>query len=323
MKKALIIIFIFNSYVVFAQNESGKDSTAFLDSIMNEIDEILDEMIAPKSFFTATIGAGTGFFNFKNYTSEGFSTQRKLMLSPSAGYLHKSGFGISATGYAVAEERLNFYQAAFTPSYDFIRRGKFSTGIAFTKYFTKEDLSFYTTPICNEISAYFTYRNFFVQPAVSLAYGWGSRTDYEEHKVDVFLLRRFRDRNVIIIENEESVRDLSLLVSLRHDFNFRSVFRSGDMFSITPVIAASGATQNFGFNTSFLSNSKRLNNFLPGNQYIKEKTNFDSQSASFVLRADYSLNRFFFQSQFLLDYYLHIADKRLNNAFAVIAGVNF
>ena len=227
--------------------------------------------------------------------------ERKLMLSPSAGYMHKTGFGVSATGYAVAEQKLNFYQAALTPSYDFIRRGKFSTGIAFTKYFTKEDLSFYTTPICNEISAYFTYRNFFVQPAVSLAYGWGSRTDYEEHKVEVFLLRRFRDRNVIIIENEESCSrsvaacipaarlQLQKRVPLWRPVLYyagRSYF--GRLPKTSDSIRRSQATL------------KRLNNFLPGNQYIKEKTSFDSQSASFVLRADYSLNRFFFQSQFLL-----------------------
>ena len=45
MKKVLLIIFLFNSYAVFAQNESGKDSIAFLDSIMSEVDDILDEKL--------------------------------------------------------------------------------------------------------------------------------------------------------------------------------------------------------------------------------------------------------------------------------------
>ena len=48
MKKIVLIIFLFNSYAVFAQNESGKDSTAFLDSIFNEMDQILDELIPKK-----------------------------------------------------------------------------------------------------------------------------------------------------------------------------------------------------------------------------------------------------------------------------------
>lgn len=323
MKKALLIIFLFNSYAVLAQNESGKDSTAFLDSILNEMDEILDDMIGKKSFVMASVGAGTGYFNFKNFQAENFSTQRKLMLSPTVGFFHRSGLGLSTTAYAVSEEKLNFYQAALTPSYDYIRPGTFSAGFAFTRYFTKKNLPFYATPICNEIAGYFTYKKFFLKPAVSVAYGWGSRTEYEEHKIEVFMLRRLRNPQVITIRNEESVRDLSLLVSLRHDFGLHDMLYGGDMLTITPAIAVSAGTQNFGLNTSFNSNSKRLNNFLPGNQYIKDQSGFDTQSASAVMRVDYSFNRFFIQSQFLLDYYLHGADDRLNNAFALIAGVVF
>jgi hypothetical protein len=287
------------------------------------MDDILDEMIAPKTFFTASIGAGTGFFNFENYSSESFSRERKLMLVPSLGFYHKSGLGISAAGYSVSEQKLNFYQASITPSYDYIRRGRWSAGVSFTKYITKDELPFYTTPVCNEISGYFSYKRFFARPSVSIAYGWGSRTDYEHHKIEVYQLRRLRDPRVITIQNEESVRDLSVLLSLRHDFNFIDLLGKDDLFTITPVIATSAGTQNFGLNTSFSSNSKRLNNFLPANQYIKEKSGLDFQSASVILRADYSVNRFFFQTQFLVDYYLHIAEDRLNSAFAVIAGVNF
>jgi hypothetical protein len=47
------------------------------------------------------------------------------------------------------------------------------------------------------------------------------------------------------------------------------------------------------------------------------------QSATVALRADYSIGKVFLQGQALLDYYLHITDKRLNNAFALIVGLNF
>ena len=110
MKKFLIIIFIFNSYAVLAQNESGKDSTAFLDSIFNEMDAILDEMMSKKNYFSAGIGFGTGFFNFKNLSTETFDSEKKLMISPTVSFYHKSGLGIAATGFAVSEDKLNFYQ---------------------------------------------------------------------------------------------------------------------------------------------------------------------------------------------------------------------
>ena len=212
MKKFLIIIFIFNSYAVLAQNESGKDSTAFLDSIFNEMDAILDEMMSKKNYFSAGIGFGTGFFNFKNLSTETFDSEKKLMISPTVSFYHKSGLGIAATGFAVSEDKLNFYQASLTPSYDYIKRGKWNVGVSYTRFFTKDDLSFYTTPISNELSAYFSYKRLFIKPAVSVAYGWGSRTEYEKHKQDVMLLRRSRDPRVIIVENTESVKDLSILL---------------------------------------------------------------------------------------------------------------
>jgi hypothetical protein len=323
MKKVILIIFLFNSYAVFAQHGSGKDSTAFLDSIYKEMDDILDELIPKKNYVSAGIGVGTGFFNFRNFTNESFQREKKLMISPVVSFFHKTGLGISATGYAITEDKLNFYQASVSPSYDYIKRGKFSTGVAFTKFFTKDDLSFYTTPISNELSAYFSYKKFIVKPAISFAYGWGSRTQYEKHKSDVLLLRKSRNPRVVTVANEETVRDLSTLFSVRKDFDFTDLLFSHDLFTITPVIALSAGTQNFGLNTSFSSSSKQLNNFLPGNQYIKSKNSFDTQSASALLRADYSIKIYYLQSQFLLDYYLHSAPHRFNNAFAVIAGINF
>jgi hypothetical protein len=323
MKKIVLIIFLFNSYAVFAQHGSGKDSTAFLDSIFNEMDEILDELMPKKNYFSASIGAGTGFFNFRNFTNESFEREKKLMISPMVSFYHKTGLGISATGYAISDHKLNFYQASVTPSYDYIKRGKWSTGIAYTRFFTKDDLSFYTTPISNEMSAYFSYKKFFVQPALSIAYGWGSRTQYEKHKSDVLMLRKFRNPRVVTIANEESVKDLSTLFSVRKDFDFTDLLFQGDLLTLTPVMALSAGTQNFGLNTSFSSTSKQLNSFLPGNQYIKSKNSFDTQSVSTILRADYSIKKYYLQSQVLLDYYLHSAPDRVNNAFAVIAGVNF
>jgi hypothetical protein len=323
MKKIVLIIFLFNSYAVFAQDGSGKESKAFLDSIFNEMDEILEEMMPKKNYFNASFGVGTGFFNFRNFTNESFERERKLMFSPALSFLHKTGLGISATGYAITQSKLNFYQAAVTPSYDYIKRGKFSTGIAYTKFFTKDNLSFYTTPISNELAAYFSYKNFIVKPAISFAYGWGNRTQYEKHRSDVLMLRKYRNPGFVTVANEESVQDFSSLFSVRKDFDFTNVLLNGDLFTITPVVALSAGTQNFGLNTSFSGTTKRLNSFLPGNQYIKSKTSFDTQSASALLRADYSIKKYYLQSQFLLDYYLHSAPQRLNNAFAVIVGVNF
>src|SRR5690349_7212609 len=296
MKKIVLIIFLFNTYAVFAQNAPAKDSAAFLDSIYNEMDDILDDLIPHKNYFSAGVGIGTGFFNFRNLTNESVRRQKKLMISPVVSFFHKSGIGISASTYAIADNKFNFYQASVSPSYDYIKRGKFSTGLSYTRFFTKNDLSFYTTPISNELSAYFSYKKLLVKPGITLAYGWGSRTQYEKRKVDLLLVRKSRNPRTVTIANEETVRDFSTLISLRKDFDFTDVLFNNDLLTITPVTALSAGTQNFGLNTTFSGTTKHLSNFLPGNQYIKSANSFDTQSASAMLRADYSIKKYYLQS---------------------------
>src|SRR5687768_3654160 len=99
MKRLLLLIAVFNSYTVMSQTETGKDSTAFLDSIMREMDAILDEMMPSKNYVSIGIGAGTGFFNFKNSSTTQQTPTKKILFSPTASYLHKSGLGLTGTGY--------------------------------------------------------------------------------------------------------------------------------------------------------------------------------------------------------------------------------
>ena len=190
--KSFIAGFIF--LLVFATNQANaqrnrldslfmnKDTTSVLDSLMADFDDFLDSLSKPKSFFNITVGAGTGLFSFETKNSAVLTSEKKLILSPSVGYFHKSGFGFSATGYLINDSsKLNFYQYVLTPSFDIIKR-KFSLGISFSRYISKDSLSFYTTPIQNEIFTYFTYKNWWLRPSISLSYGWGSETEYEKRE---------------------------------------------------------------------------------------------------------------------------------------------
>src|SRR5438309_206904 len=58
----------------------------------------------------------------------------------------------------------------------------FITGLAFTRFFTKSNLAFYTSPLNNNLYAYFTYRHLWIKPSIALSYGWGSRTSYSERE---------------------------------------------------------------------------------------------------------------------------------------------
>jgi hypothetical protein len=56
---------------------------------------------------------------------------------------------------------------------------------------------------------------------------------------------------------------------------------------------------------------------------VSEQTGFGAQSASLVLRADYSIGKFFIMPQLLFDYYIPKVDDRFNMAYSIVTGINF
>lgn len=304
----------------------NKDSTAVLDSIMRDFSKYMDSMSKPTSFFTVSVGIGTGYFSYENKSSFVFTTDKKPLISPSIGYYHKSGLGVTGSGFMVLDgNNTSFYQFALGGSYDYMRSKTISTGISFTKYFSKDSLPFYTTPIQQEAFAYLSVKKWKLRPSLSVSYGWGSKKEYEEKQI--LLWNRWLQRSqrgYITIKNEESVHDLAMILSLKYNFMWFEIFHKEDAVMLTPVVMFTGGTQRFGFNTSYQSPSSVIrNNFLPSNQQITEQTGFGAQSVSFILRADYSIGKFFVMPQLLMDYYLPEADDRFTMAYSLVAGINF
>jgi hypothetical protein len=297
-----------------------------IDSLLKDFDSYLDSITKPKSFFSVSAGIGNGYYSFENKNSVFLTNSQKLMLSPSFGYYHKTGLGITATGYCLLDNsNSGFYQFSITPSYDFIGHKKVGFGLAFSRYIEKDSLPFYTTPISNELFGYFTYKKFWLRPTISMSYGWGSNIEYQQKQMLIWRERLQRyERGFVYIKNKESVRDFAALFSVKHDFDFYHIFNRGDGLTLTPVALFTAATQAFGFNSSYqyAFNAIRAN-VLPSNQNISDQSSFRPQSVSLVLRSDYNLNKFFIMPQFLLDYYLPQTDKHLNIGYSVTAGFNF
>ena len=193
----------------------GRDTSNVIDSLMKDIDSCLDSISATKSLFFVSMSAGTCVFSFEESNSTFLNAEKKLIVSPSLAYYHKSGLGISATGYLINKEKgLDFYQYVFTPSFDIINR-TFSTGISFSRYISEDSLDFYTTPIQNEVFTYFSYKKWWLRPSISVSYGWGNTVEYEERKLLIQKGRSKKDQQVpIVVRNEESVNDLSVTLPL-------------------------------------------------------------------------------------------------------------
>jgi hypothetical protein len=304
------------------------DTTLDYDLLLKDLDSFLDSILTPSSYFLGNVSIGKGFFNFERKSSLYLQTDKKLTYSPSLGYYNKSGLGLTATGYMVNDDvNMNLYQFSISPSFDFLKNKKLATGFSYTRYFTKDSLPFYTSPLQNELYAYFTWRKFWVRPSVQISYGWGSRSEYQERE-ELITSLRLRPRGYTFINTTESVSDFSLTGSLRKDIYWLDVFTNNDHIRFTPQATITFGTQKFGFNQSSATYAQILRSganvlYNSENIYLDDKLNFQPLSWSFLLKGEYSVGKFFVQPQLIFDYYYPATSNNFSTLFTVNLGFMF
>lgn len=305
---------------------NGRDTTAVIDSLMQGFDAFLDSLSKPKSMFNVSLGVGSGLFSFEDKSSVWTRSEKKWMYMPSLAYYHKSGLGLSAAGYVLPEAgKLNMYQWSVSPSYDLIK-SKFSAGLAYSHYFTKDSVDFYVTPIQNELYTYFAWKKAWIRPAISVSYGWGSQTSFKKREwLRLARLLRQSGQYNINRKEEQSIEDFSVTLSVRKNIDWYDVISSNDNITITPVLLLNAGTQRFGFNRSYSLNNFSLEkiNALPSNSSLSSGGDFALQSASAVLRASYMKGVFAIQPQVYFDYVLWDTTDRFSTVYSILLTLSF
>jgi hypothetical protein len=299
------------------------DSTLDYDALLDELDLFLDSLLAPRSYTLVSVSAGQGYFNYIIKNTRRITTARKYIWSPTLGFYGKGGFGFTAAGFIINDSaKLNLYQLAFTPSYDYLSDRRLATGISFTRYRTKNSLSFYTSPLQNEVNGYFLWRKSWLQPGITINYGWGSRSAYTARLV---FLDSLKKRALLFNHTEESVSDFSMAVSLRHDFYWLNIFGHKDFFKLSPLLSYSIGTQKFGFNRTTGISSIATSNVLYNTRLVSLDNTMKLQpiSLTMYLRAEYYSGKFFIQPQLLLDYYFPGETKNFTTLFSINTGIMF
>jgi hypothetical protein len=331
-KIRLLLISLFLSGFASAQQPDKPSlvDTSFTDydALFNELDALLDSLTKPRSFFLVDIGMTTGYFSYESKTSYLLETQRRNIYTPSIAYLSKTGLGISATAAVIHDvEHMNPYQVYVTGSYDYLKSMKFITGIAFSRFFTKRDLNFYTSPLRNEVYAYFTWKKSWLKPSAAFSYGWGNRSDYKEQE-DYIYSMQLGMNGFTRINTEEHIRDFNIHASVRHDFYWWNILGKTDYIRVTPQFVFTAGTQQFGFNqtsNTYATIPRTGANVL----FVSERVFLDNQlvfqplSLTANLKAEYSKGKFFIQPMLMFDYYFPAPEKNLNTAFLLNAGVIF
>lgn len=304
------------------------DTTLDYEALFQDFDAFMDSILSPHSYFMGSLSVGKGFFNFERKGTSSIETSQRLTYSPTLSYYSKEGLGFTSTGYIVNDETdMNFYQFSLSPSFDYLQNRNFATGISYTKFFTKDSLPFYTTPLQNELYAYFTYRKIWVRPTLALSYGWGSRSDYMNRE-ELIQDLRLRRRGFTYINTKESVSDFSITGSLRHDFYWLDVFTYNDHIRFTPQLAFTSGTQKFGFNQSSSTYGTTIRNgtnvlYSTENVFLDDQLDFQPLSLTLYLRSEYFIGKFFIQPQFSMDYYFPSTSHNFNVLFSINAGFIF
>jgi hypothetical protein len=330
-------IFTIISFVLYAGISHGQEikpdsmttnddlgiDTLDYDELVSELDAFLNSILSPRSYWLAGISAGQGYFNFSKTNNTEIEVMEKVSISPSIGYYSKKGWGLTATGYIVGDSRrLNFYQLSLSPSFDYLKDPDIALGLAYIRYFTKDSLSFYTSPLQNEITGYFLWRKPWLQPGISLNYGSGSKTEVTKRR------RYFENLGIslpVTTITEESIVDFSATATLRHNFYWLNVFATDDYIRLSPIVSFSAGTQKFGFNQTTGTYAPTRNNiyYSAGNVNLDEQFRFQPLSLTLFLRTEYSIGKFFVQPQFILDYYFPGEEKKLSALFALNTGFQF
>lgn len=328
MRKTFLLLLIAASLGGHAQTsreDSILNSITDYEEFFDELENFIDSITAPRSFATVNAGVTPGFFSFYD-ENRGQRMQKKAVVIPSAGYYHKDGLGFSLQGAAIMESgRLLPYQLSATGSYDYLQNRRFLAGFSYSRIFTRDSLDFYTSPLCNELNAYFTYRRWWLKPAVAASYAWGSRRSFEEVKKQFVFLRL--PYGYTTTETVETVNDFMVTASVKHDFYWLDVLAKKDYIRLSPQLAVLAGTQRFGFNqteNAYLNGKKGSKDFLLQSRTaaISNSLKFQPLLVSASVKSDWSKGIFFIQPQFSADYLLN-ADKKLITAVALNAGIIF
>ncbi len=149
IRKLLLIIgaafLITNAH---SQKVLPPDSTLNYDDLFSDLDDFLDSLSSPRNMFLVNIGISNRYFNYESERSFLLETVNKKTITPALGYFFKNGLGLNAS-VTIVDDGVHFnpYQVALTGSYDYLKNHRYSTGASFTRFFTKDSLPFYTTPL--------------------------------------------------------------------------------------------------------------------------------------------------------------------------------
>lgn len=297
-----------------------------LDSLLqnDEMLKLINNYNKTSSYLRVDVGFGNKLSGSQNKATESLQNSPQFVVTPSVGYYHKSGFGISFTGFLLNENsKTNFYQYTLTPSFSY-NKGKVADVLfSYTHYFEKNSYSYNTSPIQNEFYGNILFKKTWLKPGIAAGFSTGKYHEIIHIDTTIKVLNQLIHINYTDTTTTK-ISSYSLAGSLEHSFTFFDLFSIKDGIILTPQLSLIS-----GINTYDISHTSSLANY---NTYTKKRLkrirhfqaqqnnkNYQLQSIGFDMDVNYSIGKFYFEPDIYLNYYL---PKTNDNRFTQIFNFN-
>ncbi len=313
----------------FAQiNPSDK---RIMDSLLenDELLKMINDYNKASSYFRVNIGIGNKLYSDQNKAIESLQNNSQFIISPSLEYHHKSGLGLSFTGFLFNENnKAQFYQYALSPFFNYTKGNFINTTLSYTHYFVKDIYSSNTSPVQNEFYGSLVFKKWWLRPGISTGYSWG--TYHDIINIDTTFRIAGQQHHLKFIDTTATkLSSFSIAATVEHSFTFYNIFSKKDGVNFTPQLSLITGINSYQVNHK--SSVENYNRFIK--KFIKRTRNFQSQSESSKFQAQsvgldldvsYLIGIFYLEPELYLDYYLpETDDERLTKIFNLNIGITF
>lgn len=289
--------------------------------LLTQLNALLDSTDKSSSYFIANVSIGNRLFSVKNNAlNANQGTINLLVYSPSLGYMHKSGFGLTMGANLLNDSNgFGINQYSISPSFDLAENKNIAFSLSYTHYFVKNKFSSYSSPIQNDFYTAVTYKKNWVQPGIALGYSTG---EYGEVKTKDSVLTNTKKHYYDSVNY--SLTAFSLNISAGHQFLWYGLFDKQDGLGLTTTLTAN--TGSGKTTIAHRTNAANLFAHLTKKGRIPKLQNdkFQMQSIGCNLDLNYTIGKLSLQPQFYIDYYLPATDaKRVSQVFVFNIGYTF
>lgn len=298
-----------------------------MDSLLqnDEMIKMINNIGKPMSYFRINAGVGDKLTGSQDKAVESLQNNSQLIISPSIGYSHKSGFGISATAYLFNENnKTGFYQYTISPSYSYTRGNVADVTLYYTRYIVTNKYSTSASPIKNEFYASLNFKKPWIKPSISAGYSTGNYNEIVT--IDTTVKISNQQFHIKYTDSTSTkISSFSFAAGLAHSFLFYNLFSMKDGLAFTPQLALITGINNYV--TSHTSTLANYNSFtkrqLKRIRHFQSEANnnnkFELQSLGLDVDVNYAIGKFYVEPEFYVDYYL---PQSPGNKFAEVFNIN-